>query len=513
MVLSKKQTLICLFALILMVLAPLVGAEYPHLLDVPSHLARIKIISEYPTNPFYQNLYDLNFDIIPNLALDMFVLSFEKYLPIIVLAKIFVGISFFITLSGVVFLNYSIFGKLYLWPLFSSLFLYNLILQFGFINYLMGVGLVFWGVFIYINYKQLSVLLRLVICVLICVFLFFCHIVSLAIFIAIIFSLEISNTIYALKRNEKIAFIDILICFFLVIILAIYSLYFAESTNIDQEFFFKGVKSKFKVAIFNISWSKGMVDITMFLGLLLMSFYVILGKGIIIDKRYIFSLGILVLCYFIAPFDFGNGRHLDTRLPIVILLLFISISKIKNEEFKSNHLFIILLFLCLTLRSFFILQEWKAYDQKLNLILSQLKAIPEKSTLILASDKIRYPNFSPYGNKEWLPPGHHGISYALLNRTIFIPNIWARPSQHIIRITDIGRPLYLFQRNGPVVIKSSEELLNLFYNINKYNKIAYSEAYVVFLKQAGVQLLDSDNSALVTSSNDIEVYRVPNESN
>ena len=508
--LSKKQTVTYLGILIFMISIPLVVADYPHLLDLPNHLARIKIIVEYPTNLFYQELYDLNFDFIPNLALDIFALQLEKYFPILVIGKMFIGVSLVTTLLGVIFLNYTIYKKVCLWPFFSSIFLYNYILQLGFVNYLMGIGLTFWGISIYIKSSKLNVFIRFFLCFLIGVVLFFCHIISFSIFIVFLISFELSNLYISIKNHSKIQLSGVLISCILLSLLLFYSFYFLKDINIIIEFIYRGFLSKILLFFGNLSWSNGVVDGALIICLISMLIMVILGKGLIINSRLLFTLITIIVFYFILPVNFGNGWHFDTRIPLFIILFFMSVTVIKTKLTNSTNIFAITLVGILAVRSFFIIQDWKINDKRINAILEQVQVIPNKSTLVIASDLSRKPKPYPYGNREWLAPRHHSLSYAILGKTLFIPNIWANNNQHTLSIKNIGRPLYQYQGNQPIVIKSSKDLLRTFKDLNVYKTLGYSDVYIALLRKSGIKEIDCEKCNLVSSNDDISIYKVRN---
>ncbi|MGD8309662.1 MAG: hypothetical protein PVG98_09465, partial [Chromatiales bacterium] len=125
---------------------PLAFATYPPLLDYPFHLARVHVLAEWSEVPWFHQAYRPGSFFLPNVGWDTLMLGLSAVLPLDVAGRVFIALVFLLILSGCAFLNWSLYRRLTLWPLVCSIFVYNWILLLGFLSYLLGLGVMLWGV-------------------------------------------------------------------------------------------------------------------------------------------------------------------------------------------------------------------------------------------------------------------------------------------------------------------------------------------------------------------------------
>src|SRR5438309_2632898 len=66
--------------------------EYPPLVDYPNHLARLYILYHYDEVPVFQERYDRAFVLLPDLAMEAFVLPLQVIVPVEIAGKIFLTV-------------------------------------------------------------------------------------------------------------------------------------------------------------------------------------------------------------------------------------------------------------------------------------------------------------------------------------------------------------------------------------------------------------------------------------
>src|ERR1051326_7120421 len=106
-------------------LAPLLIADVPPVLDYPNHLARLVLLAAGPHDPVMGRIFTPNWDIIPNLAGDLIGLELLRLMPIHVVGRCLLGGVLLLNLAGVLALHRAWFGRRSFWPLGSCLVAYN----------------------------------------------------------------------------------------------------------------------------------------------------------------------------------------------------------------------------------------------------------------------------------------------------------------------------------------------------------------------------------------------------
>jgi hypothetical protein len=128
-------------ALCIVLLVPIWFASYPPLLDWPNHLARMYILAKYDSVSQFQEAYELRLDILPNLGGDILGMWLLRWVPYYWAAKVILSLIIIVFAVGCVVLYKGLHGKLGLTTVLALFFVYNFLLLYGFVNYMLGVGL------------------------------------------------------------------------------------------------------------------------------------------------------------------------------------------------------------------------------------------------------------------------------------------------------------------------------------------------------------------------------------
>ena len=153
---TSKGVLLIYFALLVLVQVPIWYFDYLPLQDYPNHLARMFIISGVQGDILLQNFYEVDFSVLPNLAMDVITPALVLFVPLDVAGRLTVVLAIVLLTSGCVFINFTLFKRLAYWPLTSFLIIFNKALVMGFLNFLIGIGVSLWliGLWILIENKN-----------------------------------------------------------------------------------------------------------------------------------------------------------------------------------------------------------------------------------------------------------------------------------------------------------------------------------------------------------------------
>lgn len=191
-ILSGRAARLAVFPLLLLAAAlPVLAIPVPPLADFVNHLARMHILAANGADPVLAELYRVRWAVIPNLIMDAVVPSLVRTIGIYPAGQMFVLLTLALLATGPMAVHRALYGRFSALPMVAVLFLYNGMLLFGLMNYLLGLGIALWGLAAWIGLRERSVWLRLPLATALVVALFFCHLFDVGLFGLAVGSLEL----------------------------------------------------------------------------------------------------------------------------------------------------------------------------------------------------------------------------------------------------------------------------------------------------------------------------------
>ena len=169
-------------AVLAAVAIPVATHPLPPLSDYINHLATAHIIDAIATDPDLQRFYRIEWQPIPNLAMELTVPLLHRFMSIYLAGQIFLISIFALTLSGMLALHRALNGRWSGVPLLASPFLYSGVLLVGVMNYLFGIGLALWGFAAWVALRERAWPWRLAVSTLIVLAIFFSHLFALGLY-------------------------------------------------------------------------------------------------------------------------------------------------------------------------------------------------------------------------------------------------------------------------------------------------------------------------------------------
>ena len=140
------MTLALLAAIFALACLPVLMAPVLPTIDFYDHLNRYFVLAKLSQPSFLAENYESHWSILPNIGLDIVGSQLFSWLDPAAAPRIFAVLIFAIQYSGVLIFNRVLTGT---WSALNALliipFLYSFIFVWGFANFLLGLGLVFWG--------------------------------------------------------------------------------------------------------------------------------------------------------------------------------------------------------------------------------------------------------------------------------------------------------------------------------------------------------------------------------
>ncbi len=116
------------------------------LIDFYNHISRYYLLSNLSRHPELEADYQSHWAILPNVGLDVVGWLLFQFLPTKSVARVIVVMIFAVQYWGILYLNRAVSGRASLLvAVLSAPLFYSYILVWGFSNFLLGLGLVFWG--------------------------------------------------------------------------------------------------------------------------------------------------------------------------------------------------------------------------------------------------------------------------------------------------------------------------------------------------------------------------------
>jgi hypothetical protein len=175
---------IAVVALLLLVVAsiPIWTNPVPPLSDYVNHLSRMQVIANIGKDPNLARFYEIDWQPIPNLMMDLIVPIIARFVNIYLAGQIFMIAMFALLISGALGLNRALFGRWSAFPLVATPLLYNHVFLVGLTNYIFGIGLALWGLTCWLLLRERHWALRLAVSTLFTMSLFFCHLSALGVY-------------------------------------------------------------------------------------------------------------------------------------------------------------------------------------------------------------------------------------------------------------------------------------------------------------------------------------------
>lgn len=134
------------FAIFLLTLLPVLSVPVVPAIDFYDHVSRYFVLSRLPGDAAFAESYQAAWGILPNIGLDVLGFGLMHVFPPLLTARLIVVLIIATQYFGVLFLNRQLTGRSsLLTAVLTGALIYSFILTWGFANFLLGLGLVFWA--------------------------------------------------------------------------------------------------------------------------------------------------------------------------------------------------------------------------------------------------------------------------------------------------------------------------------------------------------------------------------
>lgn len=424
--------------LLLAAALPLTLTTYLPLDDYHNHLARMHILVQDGTDPVLNQFYRTNWQVVPNLAMDLLVPWLAHLMPLEDAARLFTGLIFVLITTGTVALYAALHRELSWWPLLAFLFLYNRVLLFGHMNYLAGVGLFLWALAAWIYLRERSPLLRLAVFSLLSTGLFFAHLYALGLYAIAVAGYEAAAAarrpggVRELMRQTPAVLGQFLIPAYLF-------LFQSPITDAAETFsyfslwwhFWNKVRATHQILLNYHVWFDRLTFVVL-AGALVAGLAL---RWVELDRRMRLPLMLLLLVFLALPQALLGGLLVDFRLPAAFIFVLIASIRPAPRGIPFARAVAAALAALFLVRMGLVSERWHAFDQVYDGYLEAIAGVPPGSRLVTAA--AQRPN--PY--EAFAPTLMYVNALAVIEKSAFEPMVFANPHQQPIVVTEDYREL------------------------------------------------------------------------
>jgi hypothetical protein len=422
---TANQVGVLFLVVTLVVALPILTHSLPPLEDYVNHLARMHVIATVQSDSDLAKFYAIDWQIIPNLMMDMIVPSLARFMNIYLAGQVFIIAIFALILSGLLALNRALFGRWSVLPLVAAPLLYSYVFLLGYMNYLFGIGLVLWGLALWVLLREWKWPLRLMVSAAFVVGTFFCHLYAVGLYGMGLLAFEVLRlrNLRGPLLRRAIDFCATGVPFLPVIPLLLMSPTMDLSGENSWELSGKIDGVKYIIVAYS-----GFVAI-----LLIASFIVAVAWTLRHKFLWIHPLGPLLLVigtlvYFAMPRTLLSTYMADQRLTIALAFMVLACAHLDLRYRFMRGLFLVFLFFLLIVRVIEVDVAWADLSRATFDFRASVTRIKRGSTVLVAYA-------DPSAGDDVRDLGLvHAACLAMIERSALVTTAFAVPGKQVLRV-------------------------------------------------------------------------------
>ena len=451
---------LCALGLLLIAVIPILINRHPPLLDYPWHLARVSTLAQWEDSAFAQAHYQLSSVFLPNLGFELVMVPLLEVLTPVVATDVYLILCFALTLAGTVWLHRMLHGGWSYWPLVAALFLYNWILLFGFLGYLLGVGLFLCCSAGWLALGERPWWLRLLIGIVFSVALFFAHMIALGLYAVAIGGFELQRAAALWRRSPPTA----------IGLLAVgagqfippLAMFVAQSPTkavVGGTWLYKPFE-KLASPIVTLTAGDPALDLVTAAGLAIAAVLILLFGRVRLARAAWLALTSLILAFLLLPHAMNWVGLVDVRVPMALLFFVIAALRVELTRRAATQVFIVALLAVFAVRVSATGYQWVQFDRLVGAYLRAFEALAPESTLFTARQALPHSWARRiYVDRLTYPPQVGAL--ASVERPILSTTGFIEEGHQPIRLRDRFGPLKAYQDEAPMDVADEAGLLEI----------------------------------------------------
>lgn len=411
---------------VLLGLVPLIGLSNLPFIDMPNHLARMYVLAEIGSDENLSRYYTIEHGLFPYLGIRGFFAALSPFFGIETIGHLFAIVAALMPAVGGMALAKAIHGRITLVSLAGFAFVLNALLSFGFLNYLFSVGLVLMALALWIRLDGVGQWLRLAL------FLFcvvpiagVAHLLSAGVLFGLIGAYELGRVFehkspLALRWPDVARLLPLAVLTLPILLLLFLAV---PSSNVGASgTIFGGLLTRAEALWSPFALGRSLNEIC--IGLLAaVPICIAYVSGLIsLPARFRWMLALLAVCALLVPAKVAGIYVIHTRLPIVVLLLFLAAARVRlanGAQWKGAALalsFAAIVCVHVLVGTLAMRQQ----DARISELRAASRLIATGSRVLPAID------FASGLRPGHVPPlyFYHLASYLVIDRSVFLPTLF-----------------------------------------------------------------------------------------
>jgi len=431
-VLSSRQLFALHAVAIVAVIAPMVMASYPPLVDYANHLARIHVLATLGSDPLLQEKYLENWSLLPNLGMDALLVPLARVIPIYPLGKLFVIASMLLFIGGTYALRWVLWGRIGLWPAIVLLAVYNHAFAWGFLNYVFGLGIALFAVAAWIWLRdRWRWQARVPVFAFVAIALFFCHMFALGVYALAIGGYELGRSLSARDRPFRQHLADWAIggAQFILPIGLWFATAVGSSAGITE---YGNLGTKISSLVSMVFFQVKGVGVATFLFLLALTIGGLVTRSFRIDQRMKVPMIVLSVAALAMPSWLFSSWGADFRIAPALAAFAAASFQFQRRNRRFSDIVVVIAASFIAMRVFSMVGIVRKHDAQIAELRAAFAQVVPKGTRLIAAR-----NF-PHGDerrKIFWRIYHHSAAYAVIDRSVYLPTLFTDPEKQPLIVT------------------------------------------------------------------------------
>ncbi|MDB5481635.1 MAG: hypothetical protein JWO83_2688 [Caulobacteraceae bacterium] len=431
---ERMGFVIGLYAVVLALLAaPLVAVVVPPLGDYPNHLARIHVLARYADSAPLRANYAVVWKLSPYLGMDLLAPMLANIVGIYAAGRLFLFLCLLQIVAGVAAIHAALYGRLSAWPAAGAIFAYSLVMDFGFANYLFGIGIWLLAFAGWIWLSRRGIAWRLVGGSLLSFAVFFSHYFALAGYMICVGAYELGVWLTSGKRDLRalVARGAIAFCPFIAPLILVALASHGQSGGVTS---YGDPAFKLYALLSPVIFPSGGPNVAP------AALLVVLGLLLLFPgrRRRLFGrlalaapmrapLAILALAALATPWVLSGVAWMDIRLPVALVWLLIASCEWREPSRRGGLIAAGVLVALLGLQMASIVRAWRPIGRQFDDFRAAAAVIPRGARVIAFRDD---ENIAP-ANRVAAFAYRHLPLLTVIERDAFMPTLFKEPMMSV----------------------------------------------------------------------------------
>lgn len=503
--LLANEFAVAFVVLTVIVLVPVFSVAVPPLTDYVNHLARMHVIADGGRDPALAAFYSIQWQLIPNLAMDLIVPVFARVVDVYKAGQVFTALTVLVLVTGPMAVHKALYGRLNAFPLVGFVVVYNGIFLFGMMNFLLGVGLACWGAALWIGMNDRSLGRRLAVSTVFCFVLYVCHLYAVGLYGLAIGAYEAWSWARRGFRFDRRLGVDL--AALILPVLPLIPLLLSSSTwgLVGDYAWLPQSKMDGLELVFRTYVDTHDLAVMGF-GALALAWAI--HRGIVSVHGAALPLTLFGLAVFLAmPYTLFGSEMADQRMPVALLTLLIGFVHLDPEDKWSKAGFLVLVVVFAVLRVGDVTVHWRNIGRIYTDVRASMADLPRGAKILVAHAD------DPRGTQAEQDAIGHAPSVATIERSALVSTAFVTKGKQIMRVqpafrrqvdTEDGEPPSISQLIATSYVHDEDAPREHFWDFWTRE----DDFVFVLHTERGADNPDEDALELVHDGRGFQIYRV-----